>query len=120
MARTVPAVRSLVLVARARELRLRATPSEQALWLLLRGGQLGVAFRRQVVVAGFIADFAAPSAKLVVEVDGGCHARRRTADARRDRKLSRAGYRVLRLSAELVLAEPETALVLVRQALGPR
>jgi hypothetical protein len=56
-----------------------------------------------VVIAGFIADFVAPSARLIVEVDGGCHARRCSADARRDRCLRRAGYRVLRLPAELVL-----------------
>ncbi len=112
--------RSLLLVARARELRSRATPSEEALWLLLRGGALGVAFRRQVVVAGFIADFVALSARLIVEVDGGYHTRRRAADAHRDRKLARAGYRVLRLPAEVVLAEPETALALVWQALRPR
>ena len=102
------------------ELRIRPTPSEQALWLLPRGSQLGVAFRRQVVVAGFLADFVAPSLQLIVEVDGGYHARRRVADARRDAKLRRAGHRVLRLSADVVLAEPETALALLRQALRPR
>ena len=88
--------------------------------MLLRGGALGVAFRRQVVVAGFIADFVAVSARLVVEVDGGYHTRRQAADARRECKLARAGYRVLRLIAEIVLKEPETALALVRQALSPR
>lgn len=87
---------------------------------MLRGGVHGVAFRRQAVVAGFIADFVAVSARLVVEVDGGYHTRRQAADARRDRKLAHAGYGVLRLSAELVLNEPETALALVRQALSPR
>ncbi len=51
----------------------------------LRSSQLGVAFRRQVPLLGFIADFYAPSARLVVEVDGGYHARRVSADARRDR-----------------------------------
>jgi very-short-patch-repair endonuclease len=37
----------------------------------------GVAFRRQVPVAGlFIADLLAPSIKLIVEVDGTIHATR--------------------------------------------
>ncbi len=106
---------SALLVGSARELRLRATPSEEALWSLPAAGR-----SESRSVAGFIADFAAPSTRLIVEVDGGCHERRRGADASRDRKLARAGYRVLRLRAELVLAEPETALALVRQALGPR
>jgi very-short-patch-repair endonuclease len=69
----------------------------------LRSSQLGVAFRRQVPLLGFIADFYAPSVRLVVEVDGGYHVRRVTADARRDRKLARAGYRVLRVEAAQVI-----------------
>jgi hypothetical protein len=40
------------------------------------GNQLGVAFRRQVRIDNrHIVDFSAPSLKLVVEVDGGSHAR---------------------------------------------
>jgi very-short-patch-repair endonuclease len=94
------------------------TPSEQKLWLHIRGRQLGVWFRRQVPLGRFIADFAAPAARLVVEVDGGYHARRRVADARRDRVLRRMGFRVLRLEAELVEREPEVAVALIRAALG--
>jgi very-short-patch-repair endonuclease len=64
-------------------------------------------------------DFVAPAARLVVEVDGGYHARRVTADARRDRTLTRLGYRVLRLDAELVLKHPEAAVGRIRAALAP-
>jgi len=65
----------------------------------------------------FIADFCAPSIKLIVEVDGGYHSRRRVADASRDRKLARLGYRVVRVSAELVLSDLASAVALVRAAL---
>ena len=69
---------------------------------------------------GFIADFYAPSARLIVEVDGGYHAGRVAADARRDRKLIRAGYRVVRLPAELVMRDLPAAVLAVRRALsGP-
>ncbi len=51
----------------------------------------------------FIVDFLAPAVKLVVEVDGGSHHGRDAADVRRDRKLARLGYRVLRANAEAVL-----------------
>jgi very-short-patch-repair endonuclease len=54
---------------------------------------------------------------LVVEVDGGWHSRRRRADARRDEKLRRAGYRILRLEAELVLCALPVAVERVREAL---
>jgi very-short-patch-repair endonuclease len=65
----------------------------------------------------FIVDFAAPAARVVIEVDGECHSRRRTADARRDRALRRLGYRVLRLEAELVLKRPEQAIAVIHEAL---
>jgi len=97
------------------------TPSERALWQLLRAGQLGVHFRRQVPLLGFgIVDFCAPGARLVVEVDGPYHgaAARQRADARRDRRLNKAGFRVLRLAAELVLKQPEMARQLVLKALA--
>jgi very-short-patch-repair endonuclease len=106
-----------LVVQRAIAMRASLTPSERALWALLRGKQLGVWFRRQVPLGRFVADFVAPSARLVVEVDGGYHARRRAADARRDRALARLGYRVLRLAAALVLARPLEALARVRALL---
>jgi hypothetical protein len=42
---------------------------------------------------------------VVVEVDGGYHARRLRGDARRDAWLQRAGFRVVRVEAELVLRD---------------
>ena len=95
------------------------TDAERALWWRLRGKQLvGYRFRRQVPVCGrFIADLLAPAVKLVVEIDGGYHERRRAADERRDRVLARAGYRVLRLEAELVLRDLPAALARMRAAI---
>jgi len=55
-----------------------------------------------VTLGRFIADFVAPVARLVVEVDGKHRRRRRAADARRDRVLTRPGYRVVRLEAALI------------------
>lgn len=103
----------------ARAMRREPTASERVLWEALRSSQLGVGFRRQAVVAGYIVDFLAPSCRLVVEVDGGYHRSpvQRRADARRDRRLERAGYRVLRLPAELVMANVADAVRLVAKAL---
>ena len=99
-------------------MRQALTSSERALWEALRCRKLGVQFRRQVVFGNFILDFVAPSARLVVEVDGGYHAERRGADARRDSKLQRAGLVVLRLPAELVLTDLAAAVGRVRAALA--
>ena len=63
--------RQLLLAERAHAMRHSPTDSEAALWRLLSGRKLGVQFRRQVPLANrYIADFFAPSARLVVEVDG--------------------------------------------------
>jgi very-short-patch-repair endonuclease len=111
--------RSSLLAQRAAQMRYQLNPAEAALWAELNAGKSGVAFRRQVVVLGrYIADFLAPSLKLIVEVDGGYHARRVSADARRDATLRRAGYRVLRLEAQAVLRSPREAALAVRRALG--
>ena len=86
-----------VLRHRARELRNNATDAEIALWRALRGKQLeGFRFRRQVPIAGFIADFLCPQAKLIIELDGSQHAEQSNCDAARTRKLVLLGYRVLR------------------------
>ncbi len=108
---------SQLLDDRARAMRFAPTPSEAALWRLIRARRLGVQFRRQVCIGRFIADFAALEAHLVVEVDGGVHRQRARADARRDRVLGRMGFRVLRLDAELVLRELDVARQLIAAAL---
>lgn len=110
-------IRRAVLNERAHAMRHAPTPSEAALFRLLSGRKLGAGFKRQVPLGGYIADFVAASAKLVVEVDGRVHERRRGADARKDRALRRLGYRVLRLDSALVVEHPLVAVALVREAL---
>ena len=106
------------LTSRAADMRTGPSPPEAVLWAALVNRKLeGVAFRRQVVLAGYICDFGAASHKLVVEVDGRQHERRVAADARRDRALERLGYRVLRIPAQVVMRELEVALGRVREAL---
>jgi very-short-patch-repair endonuclease len=99
-------------------MRWAPTSSEARLFEAVRGGRLGVAFRRQVPLAGrFIADLYAPEVKLVVEVDGGAHAGRARADARRDRALARIGCRVVRIEAEVVMKDLAGAVERIRAAL---
>jgi very-short-patch-repair endonuclease len=98
----------------ARSMRRHPTPSEQVLWQAIRGGRLGVSFRRQVPVGPYIVDFLAVRERLVVEVDGGYHAERAGADRRRQRWLEKRGYRVVRVSAAIVLHETAAAV----QAIG--
>ena len=70
-----------------------------------------------VVIARYIADFACREARLTVEVDGEVHAQRQHLDAHRDAVLQRAGYRVLRIPAALIISNLPAAVTLVRAAL---
>ena len=111
--------RSAQPATRAAQMRHAPSWPEALLWRELRGGRLGVRFQRQVPPGGrYIGDFVAPAARLIVEVDGGWHRGRERLDARRDRALARAGWRVLRLDAALVLRDLSAAVALVREALA--
>ena len=57
-------------VERSRELRREITLAEKTLWDELRANKLGIHFRRQQIIAGFIVDFYCHKAALVVEVNG--------------------------------------------------
>ena len=86
--------------ALARQLRRATTPAERHAWWLLRNrGVLGLKFRRQHVLHGFIVDFYCVAERLVVELEGDAHdgSDRQTYDAARAHLLEAAGYRVIRI-----------------------
>ena len=93
------------------------THSEWILWQALRRKQLGVRFRRQVVLQGYIADFYSAEARLIVEVDGAYHAQRGHADARRDRHLVANGYHVIHVPIEAVLTDLPAVVAKIRAVL---
>jgi 5-methyltetrahydrofolate--homocysteine methyltransferase len=102
----------------ARSMRVQPTPSERVLWAALRGGQLGCRFRRQHVLHPFILDFYAPSARLVVEVDGDVHVGREARDAERTGELVRwHGVRVIRFTDVQVVAQLGVVVAAIRAAL---
>ena len=83
----------------AKAMRRVMTPAEKRLWGALRAHRLdGLSFRRQLPVGPYIADFACPSEKLIVELDGLHHAERHVGDddSRRDEVLSELGWTVIR------------------------
>ncbi len=58
----------------ARELRQRATDAERRAWEVLRDRRcLGLKFRRQQVIRGFIVDFYCAELRLAIELDGAAH-----------------------------------------------
>jgi len=88
---------------RARELRRDMTPAEKLLWQELRANKLGVHFRRQQVIAGFIVDFYCHKAGLVIEVDGDIHDLQQEEDVVWEKALSEMGLRIIRFRNHEVL-----------------
>ena len=88
---------------RARELRQEMTPAEKALWRELRANRLGVHFRRQQIIAGFIVDFYCHKSALVIEVDGDIHDLQQEDDARREDVLREMGLRIVRFKNDEVI-----------------
>ena len=98
-----------------KELRREMTPAEKLLWQQVRAKNLGVRFRRQQIIAGFIVDFYCHKAALVVEVDGDIHDLQQEEDARRERVLSEMGLRVVRFRNDEVLQSLSVVLGRIKE-----
>ena len=86
---------------RARELRQDLTLPERRAWDLLRGRRmLGLKFRRQHVIVGFIVDFYCSELRVVLELDGPGHdgVAQSEYDAARTAQLEARGLRVIRIA----------------------
>lgn len=106
--------------ARAKFFRKHPTPPERILWNLLCRKQLGVRFRRQEPMFGWIVDFWCPKAMLVVEVDGKCHENRVEQDAIRDEVLAGKGVKTLRFSARDVFQNARVVAQSIAQEVSAR
>ena len=113
-----PRLRSLAEIAAPAE-----SPMETRLrWLLLRASlptpevqqDLHDAFGRFVGRA----DLYYPTARLVIEFDGGNHRERLVSDDRRQNLLTSAGFRILRFTSPDVHQRPDMIVMQVRAALG--
>ena len=109
-------------VKRARALRKDLSVPERLLWQRLRLRPGGLKFRRQHPIGRYIVDFCCLSERFVIEVDGIAHdmGDRPSRDDTRTRFLKENGYRVLRISAQRVLADADgTAEAIVARAASP-
>ncbi len=80
---------------------------ERLLWQALRSRPQGLKFRRQHPIGPYVVDFCCLAERLVVEVDGVVHdmGDNPARDTVRTKFLNDNGYRVLRVSAQRVLAD---------------
>ena len=101
----------------ARRLRNNATDAERRLWNGVRREQIGgFKFRRQVILNGFVVDFACLEARLILEVDGATHSTdgEIARDAARAASLSAQGYSILRFTNDDVFHNIDGVLETVR------
>ncbi len=104
-----------------RSLRHNATNAERRLWQGLRREQVaGFRFRREVILGGFIADFACFEARLVIEVDGATHSTSNeiARDAARSGALAAHGFAILRFTNEDVFRNLDGVLETIHARLA--
>ncbi len=107
------------LKGKSRQLRRNQTDGERALWSRLRGKQiLGVQFYRQKPISGYIVDFYAAKAKLVIEIDGSQHfsVDHLESDRQRDQCLAGLGLKVLRFNSREVLTNTDEVIEVIQRA----
>jgi very-short-patch-repair endonuclease len=103
-----------------RSLRKNMTDAERCLWNALRNRQMGCKFRRQHPFENYILDFVCLEQRLVIEIDGGQHASNTEYDKKRTELLQRAGFQVLRLWNNDVLARIDAVKEHIWQILQTR
>ena len=108
---------------KAQSFRKTMTEAEDVLWEKLRRKQIvGVKFRRQQIIEGFIADFFCEPAKLVVEVDGGIHTTidQKAVDVHRKEVFEARGLKEIRFTNEQVKLGIGQVIKIIEEAVVAR
>lgn len=102
---------------KAEELRNNPTETEELLWQYLKGGKMGIKFRRQHPASGYVLDFYAHAAKLAIEIDGSIHSLEdvKRNDIVRQQCLEECGVSFIRFSNREVKYELEKVISLISQ-----
>ncbi|MHB9057068.1 MAG: endonuclease domain-containing protein [Paludibacteraceae bacterium] len=105
-----------------RELRTDGTPGEAILWgKVLRSKGSGYQFNRQFALKldelEIIVDFICRKLKLIIEVDGSSHKLKGKEDLRRDDKLGKNGYHVLRIQESEVRYDLDNVVKLIEDTI---
>jgi very-short-patch-repair endonuclease len=105
----------------ARRMRGALTEPELKFWNAVRAHRLmGLRFRRQMPISGFIADFACPDHKLIIEIDGATHSRDRQIahDQQRDARLAKLGWQVIRFTSTDIMLHLDDACTHILRLIG--
>ena len=92
------------------------------MWQALRNHGIGVPFRRQMPIGPYFADFACPSARLIVEIDGRTHKNpeAQAKDLARQTWLEKQGWMVIRFEDDQVIGGGQLAVDTIGAAIRAR
>jgi len=101
-----------------RELRHKQTKAEEILWESLRNNKIGIKFRRQYSLEGYVMDFYSPKAKMAIEIDGGQHYEKdgKEYDKVREEIIISAGVKIMRFTNEEVIGDLERVIGIVKDS----
>ncbi|OWV67776.1 hypothetical protein ATY77_05685 [Rhizobium sp. R634] len=102
-------------------MRKAMTDAELKLWNEVRAHRLmGLSFRRQMPIAGYIVDFACPTHRLIVEIDGSQHGHSANAsyDDNRTQRLQADGWIVLRFWNDDILQDIDNVCSHIIRTIG--
>lgn len=93
----------------ASQMRNNQTEAEKAMWEIVRDRRLGIPFKRQIIIAGYIADFYTEYGRIAIEVDGKSHTTKKALDYDRQREIAFYKHQILtvRFKNEEVVNNPE-------------
>ncbi len=87
------------------------------MWENLRARRIGLKFRRQIVMMGWIVDFYCPLLGLAIEADGSAHDGQEAYDKHRDSVLRGMGLTVLRFPSYQIINDwPSVRLAIQLEA----
>lgn len=73
------------------------------MWNVLRGNNfLGLGFRRQHIIDGYIVDFYCHKLKLAIEIDGSVHQNQIEEDIERQKIIEARGIKIFRINSQEV------------------
>jgi very-short-patch-repair endonuclease len=100
----------------ARILRSSQTPCEEKVWELLRGRKfMGLKFRRQHVIEGFVVDFYCHEYKFGIEIDGGVHAKQKDYDELRQEIIESESINLIRIKNSEIEKDEKIVLMKIQE-----
>ena len=104
----------------ARQLRQEQTSAEEKVWQLLRNKKcLGLKFRRQHVIEGFVVDFYCHKYKLAIEIDGGIHNKQKDYDQLRQQEIEAKFNTVIRVKNDDIIDNCTVLMNKIKEAIQP-